>query len=89
MENSKFTYPCQLGYDIYMSCQEVGYVDEYFEPKKERKRNSMKYVVRKESGMTYWYECPQCGNREIQGRYGNQFYYCPYCGTELDWDIFE
>lgn len=37
MENGKFTYPCQLGYDIYMGCQEAGSID-YFEPKKERKK---------------------------------------------------
>ena len=37
----KNTYPCQLGYDIFMSCQggnEFGSGDEYFEPKKERKK---------------------------------------------------
>lgn len=27
-----FTYPCQLGYDIYMSCQVAGIID-YFVPK--------------------------------------------------------
>lgn len=37
MENGKFTYPCQLGYDIYMGCQEAGSID-YFELKKERKK---------------------------------------------------
>jgi hypothetical protein len=37
MENGKFTYPCQLGYDIYMSCQVAGSID-YFEPKKRRKK---------------------------------------------------
>jgi hypothetical protein len=33
----KNTYPCQLGYDIYMGCQVAGSID-YFEPKKERKK---------------------------------------------------
>lgn len=33
--NGKSTYPCQLGYDIYMGCQVAGSIDR-FEPKKKR-----------------------------------------------------
>lgn len=39
----KYTYPCQLGYDIYMGCQVAGSID-YFEPKKERKKKEVKNI---------------------------------------------
>jgi hypothetical protein len=34
-KDEKSTYPCQLGYDIYMGCQVAGSIDR-FEPKKKQ-----------------------------------------------------